>query len=202
MVVGSEPAEQPISPQSKVTLRRQLLRQRQSMPPHLWQEKSDRICYHLSKFPGFQQAGTVLAYLSVRQEPDLQRLFSEDLGQHLWGLPRCLSQTLSFHRWIPGDDKALRVGPYGIKEPHPETPQLSAATVDLILVPAVACDAHGFRLGYGGGFYDRLFSEPAWANKPTIGVTFDASRLLQLPTDPWDQPLDAVCTECGVFPRS
>ena len=189
-----------MSTQMKAQLRRQLIQHRQSMSPELWREKSDRICHHLAQCPWFQQAHTVLAYLSFRQEPDLQHLFVGDWGQHQWGLPRCLqNQTLAWHQWSPHDANALQVGTYGIQEPRPSLPQINAAAVDLILVPAVACDQQGFRLGYGGGYYDRLLSTPEWATKPTIGIIFDATHLPHLPTEPWDQPLQAVCTESGVF---
>jgi 5-formyltetrahydrofolate cyclo-ligase len=87
------------------------------------------------------------------------------------------------------------MGAYGILEPHPQAPTLSPSEVDLILVPAVACDLQGYRLGYGGGFYDRMLSNPAWAKLPTIGIVFDFAHLAQLPKDPWDQPLHHVCTE-------
>lgn len=76
---------------------------------------------------------------------------------------------------------------------------LDASDVDLILVPAVACDRQGYRLGYGGGFYDRLFSTPAWAAKPKIGVIFDFAHLPELPIDSWDYPLTGVCTDQGMF---
>lgn len=69
--------------------------------------------------------------------------------------------------------------------------------VDLILVPAVACDRHGYRLGYGGGFYDRMLSLNEWTTPPTVGIVFDFAYLPQLPIDRWDKPLQAVCTETG-----
>jgi 5-formyltetrahydrofolate cyclo-ligase len=76
---------------------------------------------------------------------------------------------------------------------------LTPSAVDLILVPAIACDVQGYRLGYGGGFYDRLLSTPAWRAKPTIGIVFEFARLPQLPVDPWDRPLQGICTESGLF---
>ena len=92
----------------------------------------------------------------------------------------------------------LQRGAYGIPEPHPTAPTLEPAQVDLILVPCVACDFRGYRLGYGGGFYDRLLSSGEWASKPTIGIVFEFAYLPQLPIDPWDKMLQSVCTETGL----
>ncbi|MGB3561143.1 MAG: 5-formyltetrahydrofolate cyclo-ligase, partial [Geitlerinemataceae cyanobacterium] len=93
----------------------------------------------------------------------------------------------------------LQSGAYGILEPHRDLPQIVPESVDLILVPAVACDDRGYRLGYGGGFYDRLFSLPQWAAKPSIAIVFEFARVANVPIDSWDLPLNAICTEAGYF---
>lgn len=90
------------------------------------------------------------------------------------------------------------MGHYGILEPDPALPQLLAENIDLLLVPAVAIDRGGYRLGYGGGYYDRLRADPCWRQIPTIGIVFDFAYVDSLPIDPWDLPLDAVCTELGL----
>jgi 5-formyltetrahydrofolate cyclo-ligase len=72
---------------------------------------------------------------------------------------------------------------------------IEPASADLILVPTVACDDQGYRLGYGGGFYDRLLSRDRTLNIPTIGIIFDFAYGIQLPTDPWDMKLKFSCTE-------
>ncbi len=94
----------------------------------------------------------------------------------------------------------MQKGTYGILEPHFANQKLEPADVDLILVPAVACDRQGYRLGYGGGFYDRMLSAAEWAAKPTIGIVFEFAYLPQLPIDVWDKSLQAVCTETGFSP--
>jgi 5-formyltetrahydrofolate cyclo-ligase len=144
----------------------------------------------------FAQANSILAYFSFRQEPDLSPLFTSD---KTWGFPRCVGKALSWHVWSSNQSLPLQIGAYGIQEPHPDSPTLQPEQVDLILVPSVACDEQGYRLGYGGGFYDRLLSLPNWSNKPTIGIVFDFARLPDLPKDPWDRSLKAVCTEFGLF---
>jgi 5-formyltetrahydrofolate cyclo-ligase len=182
----------------KAELRRSLLKARQSMTVEEWQEKSHRLCDRLQSSPLFQLAHTVLAFFSTRQEPDLSPLFELD---KVWGFPRCVGKSLFWHQWSPRSAAALTAGAYGIMEPSADAPVLEAGQVDLILVPSVACDQRGYRLGYGGGYYDRLLSLPEWANPSTIGIVFEAARVVNLPIDPWDRPLQNICTEAGCFDR-
>lgn len=183
------------SPLNKTELRRSLLKTRQSMTVSEWREKSDRISSQLQTSVIFNQATTILAYFSFRQEPDISPLFSD--SQRRWGFPRCVGKSLFWHQWQPDD--MLQMGNYGITEPHSEAPIINPAEVDLILVPSVACDRQGYRLGYGGGYYDRLLSSPAWTKIPTIGIVFDFAYFSQLPFDNWDKPLQGVVTETIVY---
>ncbi|MGB7443664.1 MAG: 5-formyltetrahydrofolate cyclo-ligase [Coleofasciculaceae cyanobacterium] len=177
---------------SKVELRRSLLKKRQSLPPEVWREKSKLLCNHLQSSTIFNQAQTVLAYFSFKQEPDLSTLFFTE-SKRQWVLPRCAGNSLSWHIWKPGE--ALQKSNYGIFEPAPTAPSIQSTEADLMLVPAVACDRRGYRLGYGGGFYDRLLSLSEWNSIPTIGIVLEQAFLPQLPIDDWDKPLQGVCTE-------
>lgn len=179
----------------KTALRRSLLQHRQALSVDQWQTQSQQICDRLQSVPQFSQAKTVLAYFSTRQEPDLSSLFTPDKA---WGFPRCVEKEMSWHCWSPG--VALEQGAFGILEPPIASLQLAPDQIDLILVPAVACDARGYRLGYGGGYYDRLLGSPQWKGKATIGIVFESGRVAELPIESWDQPLQAVCTEAGFFP--
>jgi 5-formyltetrahydrofolate cyclo-ligase len=178
----------------KPTLRRQWLAQRRSLTPIEWRRRSDQICDRLRQLPEYIQAQTVLAYSSYRQEPDLSPLWNDH--SKVWGLPRCVDRDLVWHRFDRRGD-TLQTGAFGILEPSATRPVLSASQVDLILVPCVGCDRRGYRLGYGGGFYDRLLVDPDWARIPTIGITFSPMVVDRLPVDPWDRPLAQVCTEFG-----
>ena len=188
---------------SKVALRKSLLAHRKSLSLENWRFKNEKICLNLRSNPKFIEANTILAYFSFRKEPDLSSLFNNfnsfnNSGDNLlpnkkWGFPRCIGKSLSWHSWQQGDD--LMKGAYGIQEPTPDSPIISPDEVDLILVPAVACCHQGYRLGYGGGFYDRFLSMDAWKSIPTIGIVFDFAYLPELPVEPWDIKLDAVCTD-------
>lgn len=181
---------------TKASLRRRLLKARQNIPAPLWRHKSDRICEHLLAWDYFRRCRVVLAYTSFRQEPDLSPLTQHHAH---WGLPRCVGRDLSWHYWAPQSPWPLQKGTYGILEPHPDSPLVDPDLVDLILVPAVACDVRGYRLGYGAGFYDRLLSRPPWRTIPTLGIVFEYARLPSLPRDVWDRPMRGICSESGLF---
>jgi 5-formyltetrahydrofolate cyclo-ligase len=174
---------------NKIQLRKQILKQRQALSIIQWQNKSKQICNNLQNFSLFQTAKTLLAYFSYRKEPDLNYLFSEKQ----WGFPRCYHNSLTWHFWqIP---QLLENNQYNILEPLANSLIIKPQQVDLILVPTVACDQLGYRLGYGGGYYDRLLSNTLWQNIPTIGLVFDFAYLPQLPIEPWDIKLNYICTE-------
>ena len=179
----------------KTQLRRNLLETRKSIPMDEWEQKNSRICSHLLNSPQLKQAKTVLGYFSFRSEPDINPLFANT--EYQWGLPRCVGKSLVWHRYQQND--TLTTGAYGILEPNSCTPVIQAEEVDLIIIPCVACDFQGYRLGYGGGYYDRLLSSPEWVKKYTIGIVFDFAYMPELPFEPWDKPLQAVCTETGLF---
>ena len=175
---------------TKKQLRQTLIKQRNYLSKNLWQKKSDRLCQILQQSPLFKTAITILAYFPIRREPDVTALFTADYN---WGFSRCVDDNLVWHSWKVHEP--LRKGKYGILEPPPNAPVLTASDVDLMLIPAVACDYQGYRLGYGGGFYDRLLKSPQWQAIPTIGIIFEFALFSQLPVDPWDQKLTAICTE-------
>jgi 5-formyltetrahydrofolate cyclo-ligase len=178
---------------NKTQLRQMLLQKRRSLPKEVWREKSDRLCRQLQSFRLFIEAKTILAYFSFRQEPDLSPLFTDN---RRWGFPRCVGQSLAWHLWH--QETSLQIGNYGIQEPLPDAPIVAPTEVDLMLVPTVACDRQGYRLGYGGGFYDRLFDSPEWSKIPKIGIVFDFAYLPELPIDSWDIQLDYIATETTI----
>lgn len=181
----------------KKTLRQTLLKTRKALSEKEWHNKSNALCNHLTRY--LQESslvstgGTILSYFHFRQEPNLDPLFK--LTDYRWGVPRCLDNQLSWHFWQWED--ALVKGAFGIREPLPDAPLCLPEAVDLVLVPAVACDQRGYRLGYGGGFYDRLFEQPQWRKIPKVGIIFDLAFVPEVPVDPWDVPLDGICTDWG-----
>jgi 5-formyltetrahydrofolate cyclo-ligase len=140
----------------------------------------------------------VSAYNPVGSEMDPLPLYGALLERgHVGGLPAVAGRhkPLVFRQWRPGE--ALVAGVLGIPIPPPEAPVIEP---DLLLVPLLAFDRAGYRLGYGGGFYDRTLQAlrrrgPMLA----VGVAFAAQELARVPHGADDQKLDWIATERGAW---
>lgn len=113
--------------------------------------------------------------------------------------PRCLPQTreMALHH-VASAEELLDDGAHGIREPRESCPMVRLEEIDAALVPGLAWDRAGGRLGRGAGYYDRLFASPEWRGF-RCGLFFAAQEVGDIPVDPWDVPLDAVVTEEGVL---
>ncbi len=136
----------------------------------------------------------VSAYWPLEEEFDPRPLFMElDRRGHPIGLPVILGngQPLLFRRWEPATE--LVRGPFRVMTPPPTAPEIIP---NLLLVPLLAFDRAGYRLGYGGGFYDRTIAKLRNAGEAlAVGVTFAALEVPSVPRDDTDQPLDWIVTE-------
>lgn len=135
-------------------------------------------------------------YLAIRTEIDPLPAMTEAAAHGVVGVPVIQSAglPLTFARWTPGC--ALRAGPFGAMVPEAD----DFIEPEVLIVPLVAFDRAGGRLGYGGGFYDRTL-EMLRARRPTraIGFAYAAQEAEALPLEPTDQPLDMVVTETEVI---
>jgi 5-formyltetrahydrofolate cyclo-ligase len=138
-------------------------------------------------------AKTILAYVAFGSEVDLGSLFAL-FPEKQWGIPRCLPRRqMQWHRYQPAE---LVPNCWGLLEPFPGSTVIDPGKADLILVPALACDRWGRRLGYGGGYYDCFLAALPDPSVPKWGIVPQACLLEQpLPQDPWDQRLDGIQTE-------
>lgn len=144
------------------------------------------------------QAGRVLAgYMAMRTEIDPTAAMAAHDGPVCVPVITGKGQPLRFREWTPGCP--MVPGDFGALIPA------EGAWLDpeVLIVPLLQFDARGFRLGYGGGFYDRTL-EALRARHPVlaVGFAFAAQQVPEVPTDPTDQRLDAIITEAGLFPLS
>jgi 5-formyltetrahydrofolate cyclo-ligase len=152
--------------------------------------------------PEVREARVVAGFVSTRSEIDTAPLL-ERLAQRgvTVVLPRVstglIPPRLRFHR---ADRRAdLVFGIFGLLEPRSDAPEFSAHEIDLFMVPGLAFDRRGTRVGYGGGYYDELAAyvraHPDATNARFIGFGFDFQLLDACPTGEWDVPLDSVVTD-------
>lgn len=137
-------------------------------------------------------ARTVLLFHGMGAEPDTARLIPPllALGKTV-ALPRCLPERAMEARAV-GADTVLVRHPYGMLEPGEDCPPVAKEDVDLILAPGLAFDKNCYRLGQGGGYYDRYLEEYTGV---TVALCRDALLMDAVPREPHDRPVDLVLTE-------
>lgn len=158
---------------------------------------SQRVCEQIQALTLYQNAQHVVFYHAVRGEINLRALWEHALaaGKACYLPTVHANHTLSFLPFTL--NTPWKINPYGIPEPdvHP-TCAIPVDKLELIILPLVAFDAHGTRLGYGGGFYDRTFAN--MPNACLLGAAYAFQQQPLIPTEPWDAPLSGVVTELGV----
>jgi 5-formyltetrahydrofolate cyclo-ligase len=180
---------------AKKALRARVLAARDALDPAARATGSRAIASKIAALPAFDVAVTVLATLPFGSEWDSRPLVQAllDRGKALL-LPRvdAASRVLVLHRVADLDADVVR-GYLGIPEPSPDAPVARASEVDCVLVPGVAFDTAGRRLGYGGGFYDRLLPQFR-AGVARIAGAFDVQIADEVPAGAHDVAVDAIIT--------
>jgi 5-formyltetrahydrofolate cyclo-ligase len=159
------------------------------------QHTSLTICAHLAAWNALRSAETILTYMPMRGEADLRPLLA-DFPEKRWLLPRILrgeDGRMVFHEYDPDN---LIVHPYGMAEPATHLPQVPADGIQLVLAPGLAFDRSGWRLGYGGGYYDRFLQGFTGIS---VGVTFHVLLLESLPHGEYDVCVGWLVSEDGLI---
>jgi len=193
----------------KTELRKRLRARRRALSEAERFRLSHAVCERLRRRGEFQRARRIALYLpndgEVDLTPLLERIWARRQTAYLPVLRLLAGQRLAFHPYRPGD--LLAANRYGIPEPvaHPGE-AVPPHALDLVLLPLVAFDPQGHRLGMGGGFYDRTFAflrqRRHWQRPHLVGVAYEFQAVPELPAEPWDVPLHAVVTERRWIPFS
>ena len=181
--------------QAKATLRKQVLARREALPDDARRAAGLAIEKRVFALTKYQRAKCVMADMSFGMEMDMTAIVEAVIwsGKQLI-LPRVdrATKMLSLHRVENMAD--LVAGVWGIREPRADLPTVTIDTIDLILMPGVAFDIQGNRLGYGAGFYDKLLASTS--TQPTrVAATFDCQLVDAVPTDAHDQRVHVLITE-------
>jgi 5-formyltetrahydrofolate cyclo-ligase len=178
----------------RLALRRERIAARLAMPETVHQQANARVVDHLRALLASRQPGLIGFCWPIRAEVDCRPLIARllDTGWRA-AMPVVIAPDapMQFRTWAPG--VPMGADPYGI--PVPAT--AACVTPDILLLPLVAFDPAGFRLGYGGGYFDRTLA--ACDPRPfAIGVGFALGAVATIHPEPHDIPLDAIVTEDGL----
>lgn len=179
---------------ARAALRREKIAARLALPAEEHRRASARIFGHLARLLQSRPVGTIGYCWPIRAEVDCRPLVAGLLGRGwraVMPTVTTLDAPMTFRAWRP--DAPMVADPFGIPVPATET----GPVPDVLLLPLVAFDAAGYRLGYGGGYFDRTLA--ACAPRPTtIGVGFECCAVATIHPEPHDVPLDCIVTETGV----
>ncbi len=182
----------------RAALRRQYITAREALNPTIRADAESRIVDHLRRHPRIRTAATMAAFIGTRGEVDLSDYLTERAAAIHVALPVVAGEKghMAFHRYDPA--AGLTANRYGILEPAGTPTETSIRDIEVMLMPLVAFDARGNRLGMGGGYYDRYLA--ADSQRPyLLGVAFACQQADALTSQAWDVRLDAVVTEDGVL---
>ncbi len=185
---------------------------RAALEPEDRERRSNLIADCLERLPELRSAHSVAGYAAAADEVELgslmQHLHGRGVKLHLPVIEDDSTGGMAFVEWCRGD--RLEPNRFGIGEPRGEAVALSA--LEVVMVPCVAVDDRGGRVGFGGGYYDRALQ--SLLDRPTggagnaatsartpllIGVAFEAQRVAPIAIRPWDVRLDMVVTESVVL---
>lgn len=160
----------------------------------LSEEISDRLLSSIS----WKQANTIALTISRGREVDINRIILQAWKENKTVvIPKCDPQTkeMEFRRIMSFDQ--LEKVYFGLLEPKiTETNAVNAKEIDLVIVPGICFDTSGYRIGYGGGFYDRFLMN---FKKETISLAFSCQIVDKIPKEAHDLPVDKIIMECGVI---
>jgi 5-formyltetrahydrofolate cyclo-ligase len=179
----------------KQEIRKKILKLRNDMTPGEIAVKSGLIIRLLTELRDLREASTLMVFLSFGSE-----ILTDDLLRWGWEAGKrmvitlCRPEDRGVTPCLLGSFAELEIGHYGIREPKAENIRpVPREEIDAILVPAVAFDRRGYRVGYGGGYYDRFLPEIPRALR--IGAAFSCQIVAEIPAGPHDVPVDWIVTE-------
>lgn len=175
----------------KVSLRKHIRALKSALSEGQKLMEADAVFSAIERMPHFVKANAILLYYSLPDELPTHKIVSKWATSKKVYLPRVAGDSLE----IAPFGQLAKESRYGIEEPV--SPAVSPSVIDLVIVPAVALDTRGNRLGRGKGYYDRFL--PLCQSAYTIGVSFDCQLVDNLPTEPFDVPLDAVVTASNMI---
>ena len=182
----------------KKIIREEILKKRSQLSKEEHKEKSRELIDKLTNSCYYNNAKTIMTFISFSDEVDTHEFIKQAIkdGKTVT-VPVTFPKTKELKPSIVKDFNELEPGYYNILTPKKEYIRyIEPKEIDLVIVPSVAYDREGYRVGYGGGYYDR-FLAPLEVN--TIGISFDMQLIDRAPRDQYDIAVEYICTEKEFF---
>lgn len=186
--------------EAKKALRGEMLARRRRLPADSIAKGSEAIAAHFCAWPIFKQAKTVMVYLAMLDEPQTEGMITAAwAGGKTVCVPLMGEKYGHMEAGLLADWDSLVIGRLGLKMPDPRRVKLiEPASIDLIVVPGVAFDRRGYRVGMGAGYYDRFLPRATAACR--LGLAWSLQVVDEVPADEYDACLDYLLTEGGFWP--
>lgn len=185
----------------KKDFRKQVIESRKNKDSEFISINSQIITEKLLSMDCIQQASTIMLYLDFNNEVKTDQLITK-----LISLRKTVTSPVTIkdeRKLIPYEitnlKEGINIGAYGIREPNKDiSNEIDVKNIDVLIVPAVAYDKNCYRLGYGGGYYDR-FIERLRDDAITIGIAFDLQLFDSIPKEEHDAQLNYIITESSIY---
>lgn len=185
----------------KKDFRKQVIESRKNKDSEFISINSQIITEKLLSMDCIQQASTIMLYLDFNNEVKTDQLITK-----LISLRKTVTSPVTIkdeRKLIPYEitnlKEGINIGAYGIREPNKDiSNEIDVKNIDVLIVPAVAYDKNCYRLGYGGGYYDR-FIEHLRDDAITIGIAFDLQLFDSIPKEEHDAQLNYIITESSTY---
>lgn len=182
----------------KEALRSRILSERTAMDVDERRLRSLRIRENILSLEAWKTAESAALYMPMKNEVDVEPLLHElwERGARTF-IPRCRPEMRGHMEFVGvACLEDLAPGKYGIPEPHPQRCEVDhTCRPDVALIPGVAFDARGNRLGMGAGYYDRRLADPAMAETLLIAPAYHFQIVDKVPAETWDKPVHVIVSE-------
>ena len=184
--------------EAKNSLRATWRRRREALPPEERARRDAAVCEVIAGSVSYRYADILLGYAPIGCEIDVWPLLERALAEgRRVALPRTHGEGVMTFHYVGALGEAEPTGAFGIREPRANAPLYTGEGTALLLVPGMVFDRDGFRIGYGGGYYDRFLRDRQIA---TLGIVYHDFILARLPRGRYDRAVGALATDRGILP--
>jgi len=180
----------------KQEIREKLLYKRTTQSPRDKKPKDKKIVESIESLPEFQKAKKILIYMAINGEVDTTDLFEKYKEEKQFILPRVNIENTTLTLYHIKSLEDLEKGTFRIPEPSQDLEKVKPEEIDLAIIPGIAFAKNGHRIGYGGGFYDKLLKK---INCPTIGIAYEFQIIETIPTEDHDEKTNILITENNII---